>query len=133
MEGWKKNNRKEVVITDVEGIVPKDHLLRKIERIMDYERLYEADAAVLLRRQQTTRNKPGSVNQNGADSAFVWNPIAAANIPGDTGECGRPVTKTVSSTDPDCGMFVKSSHERQFAYEAHTACDQHGGTQYMTR
>lgn len=37
MEGWKKDNRKEVVITDVEGIVPKDHLLRKIERVMDYE------------------------------------------------------------------------------------------------
>ena len=23
-------------------------------------------------------------------------------------------------------MFVKGSHERQFAYEAHTACDRHG-------
>ena len=54
MEGWKKDNQKEVVITDVEGIVPKDHLLRKIERVMDYERLYEADAAVLLRRQPGT-------------------------------------------------------------------------------
>lgn len=41
VEGWKKDNRKEVVITDVEGIVPKDHLLRKIERVMDYEWLYE--------------------------------------------------------------------------------------------
>ena len=48
-------------------------------------------------------------------------------------DSGGTVTKTVSSTDPDCGMFVKGSHERQFAYEAHTACDRHGGTQYMTR
>ena len=39
---------------------------------------------------------------------------------------GGTVTKTVSTTDPDCGMFVKGSHERQFAYEAHTACDRHG-------
>ena len=23
-------------------------------------------------------------------------------------------------------MFVKGEHERQFAYEAHTACDKHG-------
>ena len=23
-------------------------------------------------------------------------------------------------------MFVKGEHERQFAYEAHTACDRHG-------
>lgn len=36
------------------------------------------------------------------------------------------MTKTVSTTDPDCGMFVKGDHERQFAYEAHTACDRHG-------
>lgn len=36
----------------------------------------------------------------------------------------RMVTK--STTDPDCGLFVKGGHERQFAYEAHTACDSHG-------
>ena len=33
---------------------------------------------------------------------------------------------TVSTTDPDCGLFVKSDHKRQLAYEAHTACDVHG-------
>ena len=26
-----------------------------------------------------------------------------------------------STTDPDCGLFVKGEHKRQFAYEAHTA------------
>jgi transposase len=37
-------------------------------------------------------------------------------------------TKTVlqSTTDPDCGLFVKGEHKRQFAYEAHTACDANG-------
>lgn len=34
--------------------------------------------------------------------------------------------RTVSTTDPDCGMFVKGEHERQFAYEAHTICERHG-------
>lgn len=34
--------------------------------------------------------------------------------------------QTVSTTDPECGMFVKGEHERQFAYEAHTACDRNG-------
>lgn len=29
-------------------------------------------------------------------------------------------------TDPDSGLFVKGEHKRQFAYEAHTACDKHG-------
>ena len=31
-----------------------------------------------------------------------------------------------SVTDPDSGLFVKGEHKRQFAYEAHTACDEHG-------
>ena len=43
---------------------------------------------------------------------------------GEKKEKTRIVTQNV--TDPDCGLFVKGSHERQFAYEAHTACDSHG-------
>lgn len=35
-------------------------------------------------------------------------------------------TVTKSTTDPDCGLFVKGEHKRQFAYEAHTACDKNG-------
>ncbi len=35
-------------------------------------------------------------------------------------------TVTKSTTDPDSGMFVKGDHKKQFAYEAHTACDEHG-------
>ena len=42
------------------------------------------------------------------------------------GGSGGTVEKTVSATDPDCGMFVKGKHEKQFAYEAHTACDRKG-------
>ena len=33
---------------------------------------------------------------------------------------------TVSTTDPDSGVFVKGEHKRCFAYEAHTACNKHG-------
>ena len=39
---------------------------------------------------------------------------------------GGTVERTVSTTDPECGMFVKGEHEKQFAYEAHTACDKKG-------
>ena len=35
-------------------------------------------------------------------------------------------TVTKSTTDPDCGLFVKGDHKKQLAYEAHTACDIHG-------
>ena len=33
---------------------------------------------------------------------------------------------TESITDPESGLFVKGEHKRQFAYEAHTACDKNG-------
>ena len=38
-----------------------------------------------------------------------------------------PVTKTISQskTDPECGLFHKGEHEKQFAYVANTACDKH--------
>lgn len=36
----------------------------------------------------------------------------------------KQITKSI--TDPDSGLFVKGEHERQLAYEAHTACDEHG-------
>ena len=36
----------------------------------------------------------------------------------------REVTK--STTDPESGLFVKGDHKRQFAYEAHTACEMNG-------
>src|SRR5699024_11831863 len=42
------------------------------------------------------------------------------------GPGGQIEEKTVSTTDPDCGVFIKGEHERQFAYEAHTACDKRG-------
>src|SRR5574344_2404716 len=35
-------------------------------------------------------------------------------------------TVAKSVTDPECGLFVKGAHKRQFAYEAHTACDVNG-------
>ena len=41
MENWKKNSRKDIVMVDVDALVPQDHLLRKIEKVMDYEWLYE--------------------------------------------------------------------------------------------
>ena len=41
MEQWRKDARREAVITDLEALVPKEHLLRKIEKVMDYEWLYE--------------------------------------------------------------------------------------------
>ena len=41
MEVWRRDARREPIIVDLDALVPKDHLLRKIEKVMDYERLYE--------------------------------------------------------------------------------------------
>ena len=40
MENWRKNSRKDIVMVDVDALVPKDHLLRKIEAVMEYGWLY---------------------------------------------------------------------------------------------
>ena len=40
-----------------------------------------------------------------------------------TNDKNKQIERTVSTTDPDCGMFVKGEHERQMAYVANTACD----------
>lgn len=242
MEGWKKDSRGEVVITDIEGLVPRDHLLRKIEQVMDYEWLYArlepyychekgrpgTDPVVLIKMvliqhlfgiaslRQTYReiqvnlayrwflgygllekiphfatvsyafcrrfpeelseeifvhilnkalnrrmvdpsiifidgthikasaNKKKAQKRQVAETAKVYaqqlrqevneerEKLGKAPIEDDDEEDDEPPKggpmkeKSVSTTDPDCGMFVKGEHERQFAYEAHTACDRHG-------
>lgn len=238
MEQWKKDARREPVITDLEALVPKDHLLRKIEKVMDYDWLYERldpyycrdngrpgiDPVVLIKMvliqhlfgipslRQTYReiqvnnayrwflgygllekiphfatvsyafcnrfppelaeeifdhilnkalnnrmvdlsmvfidgthikasaNKKKYQKEKVAQTAKVYaeqlrrevneerEKLGKAPIEDDDDEntpsCGGgTVARAVSTTDPECGMFVKGEHERQFAYEAHTACD----------
>ena len=240
VEEWKKNARKEPVITDLDTLVPADHLLRKIEKVMDYEWLYEklsplychdngrpgTDPVVLIKMvliqhlygipslRQTYReiqvnlayrwflgygllddiphfatvsyafckrfpeelsseifehilnkalnnrmvdpsvifidgthikasaNKKKYQKQKVAETAKVYTEQLHQEVNQEREKLGKkPIEddddndlpkssgtkeKTVSTTDPECGMFVKGEHERQFAYEAHTACDKHG-------
>ena len=39
MEQRRKDSRSEVLIVDLEALVPEDHLLRKIEKVMDWHRI----------------------------------------------------------------------------------------------
>ena len=245
MEQWKKDSRREPVITDLDALVPKEHLLRKIEKVMDYEWLYErldpyychdngrpgTDPVVLIKMvliqhlygipslRQTHRdievnlayrwflgygllediphfatvsyafckrfppelaeeifdhilnkalncrmvdpstvfidgthikasaNKKKFQKEKVAQTAKVYaeqlreevnaereklgkkpieEEIKDEDNDEDDPQGGGTVERTVSTTDPDCGMFVKGEHERQFAYEAHTACDRKG-------
>lgn len=240
METWRQDKRRDISITDIDALVPQEHLLRKIERVMDYDWLYErlapyysqgngrpgTDPVVLIKMvliqhlygipslRQTWREirdsiscrwflgyslldniphfstvsyafcrrfpeslaeeifehilsrainnrmvKPEMVFMDGthikasankkkyqkqqvAKTAKIYaaqllkevnaEREALGKAPVEVSEdddnptSGGTVEKTVSSTDPDCGMFVKGDHERQFAYEAHTACDKNG-------
>ena len=237
MERWKKDKRTDVTIVDLEGLLPKDHLLRKIEKVMDYEWIYQrlepyyckdvgrpgTDPVVLIKMvliqhlfgipslRQTYReiqvniayrwflgynllekiphfatvsyafcqrfppelseeifahilnkalnqrmvdpstifidgthvkasaNKKKFQKEQVAKAAKVYETQLRQEVAAEReklgkknddddqdGSGGATVTSTVSTTDPDCGMFAKGEHERQFAYEAHTACDQHG-------
>ena len=241
MENWRRDNRREPVITDVDTLVPKDHLLRKIDRVMDYEWLYErlepyychdngrpgTDPVVLIKmvliqhlygipslRQTHQRiqdtlsfrwflgyglleeiphfatvsyafckrfpeelteeifdhilnkalnnrmvdpsavfidgthikasaNKKKFQKEKVAEAAKVYSQQLREEVNAEREKLGKKTIEeddddetpkgggktkeiTVSTTDPDSGMFVKGEHERQFAYEAHTACDRKG-------
>lgn len=244
MEQWRKDARSEVIIVDLEALVPRDHLLRKIEKVMDYEWLHErldpyychdngrpgTDPVVLIKmaliqhlfgipslRQTYQRiqdtlsyrwflgyglldeiphfatvsyafckrfpeeltqeifehilnkalnnhmvdpsvifidgthikasaNKKKFQKELVAKAAKVYSGQLRREVNAERERLGKKpieedekddndpkppaggetVEKTVSTTDPDSGMFVKGEHERQFAYEAHTVCERHG-------
>ena len=244
MEQWQKDSRKVPVITDLDTLVPADHLLRKIDRVMDYDWLYEklspyychdngrpgTDPVVLIKMvliqhlfgipslRQTYReiqvnlayrwflgyglldqiphfatvsyafckrfpedlpkeifehvlnkalnnrmvdpniifidgthikasaNKKKFQKQKVSQTAKVYEEQLRKEVNEERKKLGKDEIeddgdghdpkgpsggastkeKTVSTTDSDCGMFVKGEHERQFAYEAHTACDKRG-------
>ena len=246
MEEWRRDGRKEVVMVDLEALVPKEHLLRKIEKVMDYEWLYDrlapyychdngrpgADPVVLIKMvliqhlfgipslrqtyqrirdtlsyrwflgyglldeiphfatvsyafckrfpdeltteifehilnkalnnrmvdpstvfidgthikasankkkfqkeqvRKTAKVYSGQLRRevNAEREALGKKPIEEDDDDTDNSDPPSPGSrkkdeKTVSTTDPDSGMFVKGEHERQFAYEAHTACDARG-------
>ncbi len=58
--------------------------------------------------------------------AFILHLLSIGDIQQGGGSAKETVERIVSTTDPDCGMFIKGEHERQFAYKAHTACDRNG-------
>ena len=240
MEQWKRDARKEVMIIDIDALVPSDHLLRKVEKVMDYDWLYARlspyycaevgrpgiDPVVLIKMvliqhlfglpslRQTHReiqvnvayrwflgynlldpiphfatvsyafckrfpadvseeifahilnkmlnhhmvdpsmifidgthikasaNKKKFQKEQVAKAAKVYEEQLRKEVSEERKALGKKddddddenggnsgggmVEKTVSTTDPDCGMFAKGAHERQFAYEAHTACDKNG-------
>ena len=233
MEKHAEDARRKAMVIDIDMLVPKDHLLRKIEKVMDYDWLYErlnplyndkvgrpgTDPVVLIKMvliqhlfgipslRQTWRECDVNVayrwflgydllehiphfatvsyafcnrfpaelsveifdhilnkalNNRMVDPSVVFidgtHIKASANkrksakraisvqakkyqeqldqeIEEDRRKHGKKRLKqkeeikerivTVSTTDEESGMFHKGEHERQFAYVANTACDNH--------
>lgn len=239
MEAWGRDHRREVQLVDIEQLVPKDHLLRKIEKVIDNKWLYTllspyychdngrdgTDPVVLIKMvliqhlygigslRQTHReiqvnvayrwflgynlldeiphfatvsyafcrrfpvelseeifahilnkmvnhrmvdaskvfidgthikasaNKKKQQKELVAEAAKVYAQQLREEVNADRERMGKkPIEaeddddeprggmkeRTVSTTDPESGLFVKGEHERQFAYEAHTMCDRNG-------
>ena len=236
------DGRREVAITDIEALVPENHLVRKIEKVMEYEWIYEkvapyystaknvrpgTDPVVLIKMvllqhlfgipslRQTHRecevnvayrwflgyglldklphfatvsyafcrrfpeklaveifehilnkalnnrmvdssmvfidgthikasaNKKKHQKEQVAKAARVYAKRLREEVNEERAKLGKPpveendeddndhpdggtTEQTVSTTDPECGMYHKGEHEKQFAYEAHTVCDRHG-------
>ena len=114
-----KNERGVIEMVDTESLVPPGHLLRQVDT---EELLAEVNAD-----RETHGKKPlddgdeppetgGRKRDNTSKKKQARRKKAAK----------KQKTVTMSTTDPECGVFHKGEHKRCFAYEAHTACDKNG-------
>ena len=85
MEDWRRDARREPIIVDLDALVPKDHLLRKIEKVMDYEWLYERLDPYYCHDNGHPCTRSGCAYKNGAPSAPVRYSFSAADPPKDSG------------------------------------------------
>ena len=74
-----RDGRREVAVTDIEALVPENHLVRKIEKVMDYEWIYERVAPYYSEKCKAG-DRPGGTGENGAAPAPVRDPVAEADI-----------------------------------------------------
>ena len=44
MEQWRKDSRSEAIIVDLEALVPLNHLLRKIEKVMEQKEVPKGES-----------------------------------------------------------------------------------------
>ncbi len=58
MENWKKDARRDLVMVDIDALVPKDHLLRKIEKPLQITSRYRTQEVLPVLHQQPPREKP---------------------------------------------------------------------------
>lgn len=93
------DGRREVALTDIEALVLENHLVRKIEKVMDCEWIYESSAILQRSKECEAGNRSGGADQNGTAPAPVQNPFAASDPSGVRGECSIPLVSGVHETN----------------------------------
>ena len=137
----------QIKFVSIEDLVPQDHILRYIDKAIDFNFIYDEVKGLY---SETDWGKPGidpvalfkivfiqylfgirSMRQTIKEIAKNREMHGKKPLKDDNDNNNQPpkppATKTVtqSRTDPECGMFHKGEHEKQFAYVANTACDRH--------
>jgi hypothetical protein len=132
--------RGQIQMTCSENLVPANHLLRKIDKAVDFNRIYgmvehlyredngrpAADPVVLVKMVFIQhlfgiRSLRQTVKEIDADrEAHGKKPPKDK----DDDPCGGMKEAIVSDTDKDCGLFRKGEHKVEFAYTTHVACDE---------
>ena len=90
-------NRGQVEFVSLEEMVPKDHLLRKIDAAVNFKRIYEFVEDLYCEGQRQTKRRPGGAVQNRADPAYLRDPFAPPNSGRGEHEPGIPLVHRISA------------------------------------
>lgn len=136
-----KTDRYQIEFYCVDDLVPKNHLLRKIEKAG-----YLSPEAVFIdgTHIKANANMKKAIKKAVPEAAKIYEEKLAEEIGIDRAVHGKrplkdkndsddhtplhPATKEiiVSTTGPECGVFYKGEHKKCFAFAAQTACDKNG-------
>jgi len=73
MQGKQTHQRELFSTIDLESFIPKDHLLRKVDKLLDLEFLYGLTERTLLYGQWTSFHRSSIVFSDAIDQLSVWN------------------------------------------------------------
>ncbi len=108
----KKEERKtQVHFLSLEDLLPEDHLVRKLEKAIDLDFIYEEVKKLYSDKGRTSKRnsqRPRTTRKK------ELTPLEEKEEHKET---------KVSTTDPESGVFHKGEHKKVFAYVTNVACD----------
>jgi hypothetical protein len=88
-----EDSREQIGFYCMDDLVPQDHLLRKIEKAINFSFIYDLvkDRYSEDTGRPSIEYRPGSVVQDRVHPVFIWNPQHAADNQRHRGQCGIPL------------------------------------------